>query len=326
MAVWGDYVSFPPNMTVREDDEFLPLVVCPNPDHHTEKRHFQINVDKPLVHCFANCGISGTYEHAISMIEGITKRESRKRILKHSRIGKVKKRKRSSGSTQAISPAALSYERYVPPFGMEYLMGRGISGESISRWEIGWDSNERRIVIPVKDSRNRTRLLIRRAVREKDHPKYLYTEGVTDRNHLLFGTCEIDLGMIRSEGVILVEGSFDCIVMHQHGFRNTVATMGSHLSEIQAQQIMNMRPKRVVTMFDADGSGISATMSVLKLIQKTPIRIVRYPKGHTDPAMLSKEQAERAIRRAISSTDFLARTKLIRRSRSTTSKERIEVG
>ena len=66
--------------------------------------------------------------------------------------------------------------------------------------------DDRRIVIPVKDANNRTRMLIRRAVREKDHPKYLYTEGVP-RNSLLFGTGQIDLGLISSVGVVLVEGS-----------------------------------------------------------------------------------------------------------------------
>ena len=314
ISLWAQWVEFPVNLGVDTDTEFAPLVQCPNPDHNTEKRHFQINLTKPLVHCFAGCGISGTYEHAIAMIEGTKLRETRRLILRHSRIGPVKKR-RASQPVTTISPSLLQYERYIPAFGMEYLRSRGISPASVAKWELGWDSDDRRIVIPVQDANQRTRMLIRRAVREKDHPKYLYTEGFP-RNSLLFGTGQIDLGLIRSVGVVLVEGSIDAILQHQDGFSNTVAILGSKLSEIQAKQIMNMRPLRVVTMFDADGAGISATLSVMDKLRTVPIFVVRYPKGVSDPAELSRESRERAIRRAVSKREFHQLVKQHTRSQS----------
>jgi len=327
IALWSDYVDFPANMSVGEHDEFLPLVQCPNPDHHTEKRHFQINVDKPLVHCFAGCGISGTYEHAISMIEGIKPREARKQILKHSRVGGVQKKRRRTTAVATISPDQLFYDRYIPPFGMEYLQSRGITAETIAKFEVGWSNEERRIVIPVNDSRGRTRLLCRRAVREKDQPKYLYTEGV-ERNSLLYGIGQIDLGMIQSFGIILVEGSIDTWVMHQKGFPVTVGILGSKLSEIQAKTIANLRPKKIYCMFDADGSGISATYSAINLLSRIPIRVVRYSKGYTDPGSLVKcetEQVERMIRRAVSRVEFHKIARELQ-AQSSNTKERISVG
>ena len=39
-----------------------------------------MNLNKPVVHCFAGCGISGTYEHAIAMIEGDESGETRRTI------------------------------------------------------------------------------------------------------------------------------------------------------------------------------------------------------------------------------------------------------
>jgi DNA primase len=316
IALWSQWVEFPANFSLEEDSEFAPLVQCPNPDHNTEKRHFQINLDKPLVHCFAGCGISGTYEHAIAMIEGTKPRETRKLILKHSRMGPVrKKRKRSPGSDAAISPNLLQYERYIPPFGLEYLQKRGISSASVARWELGWDASERRIVIPVKDIKGRTRMLIRRAVREKDRPKYLYTEGVA-RNSLLFGACQIDLGLVKSFGVVLVEGSIDAIMQHQQGFPTTMAILGSKLSEIQARHIMNLRPRRVYTMFDADASGVSATLSVIQRLPMLPISVIRYPKGVSDPAELDRESRQRVFRRAVSKREFQKLVKTTTRSQS----------
>jgi DNA primase len=326
ISVWAEYVEFPANFDTSDDSEFTPLVVCPNPDHHTEKKHFQINLQKPLVHCFAGCGISGTYEHAIGMIEGIKPRESRKRILKHSRVGSItKKRKRT---VETISPIDVSYESYIPPVGLEYLQSRGISSASITKWELGWDRDELRIVIPVKDARNRTRLLIRRAPNEKDQPKYLYTEGV-ERNRLLYGTCQIDLGMVRSFGIILVEGSIDTWVMHQQGFPCTVGILGSKLSEFQAKLILNMRPKRVYTMFDADGAGISATNSAIYGLSRVPIHVVRYPKGYTDPGSLvgmSSDRVARMIRRAVSKSEFHRLTRSHQTRSMTKRRERNQVG
>lgn len=67
IRLWSDYCE------VKEDQgTFLPLTFCPNPNHlNSRSPAFQINQVKPWVHCFSNCGISGTFEHAICIIEGI---------------------------------------------------------------------------------------------------------------------------------------------------------------------------------------------------------------------------------------------------------------
>src|ERR1044072_8000706 len=130
IRLWSEYVEFPQNMKVDTNDEFLPLVVCPNPDHHTTKRHFQINVKRDLVHCFANCGISGTYERAISIIEEVGPREARRRILRHSRLGKVEVSRRSKRTVEVVSDLDLSDFSYLPPFALECLDARGISASS----------------------------------------------------------------------------------------------------------------------------------------------------------------------------------------------------
>lgn len=304
ISVWSEHVEFPPNWVPGPEDEFSPLVHCPNPDHQTMKRHFQVNLKKPLVHCFANCGISGTYEHAIAMVEGVSHREARKSILKHSRLGKPSKvRKRSQRTDQAISPDLLRYERYIPQAGMDYLASRGITSAAVAKWELGWDADSLRIVIPAKDARNRTRFLIRRAVKPRAEPRYLYPEG-SEKSSLLFGACVIDLGMVKSRGIALVEGSIDCIVFDQFDILPVGAILGSKISEIQAKFIASLRPKCIYTFFDADVAGITATISVAQRIRTVPIRVCRYPKGKTDPAELTREEAERSIRKAISFGEF----------------------
>lgn len=317
IKVWEDFVEFPHNMSVDENTMFLPLVRCPNPDHDTEKRHFQINVEKPLVHCFANCGISGTYEHALSVVTGETHRAVRKRILKHSRIGPVRKKRRATGGSAAvISPSDLRYETYLPPAALEYLASRGISGATISQWELGWDAEKLRIVIPVRDSKGRLVFLIKRAIKEKDHPKYLYTEGV-DKSRVIYGAGQMNPGMVRSWGMVVVEGSIDTMAMHQDGFQTTGGILGSKLSEFQARIIANKRPKRVYTMFDADAAGVGATISVTAVLRTVPIYVCLYPKGKTDPAELTATEKRRAIERAIPAAEFHKRAGIARKRNRT---------
>lgn len=306
ISLWSNYVDFPSNWTPNENDEFAPLVVCPNPDHQTSKRHFQVNLHEPLVHCFAGCGISGTWEDAIVQIEGGTHRQARKSIFRHVRtVGRVPVRKRRRrGATEDISPELLTYERFIPQAGLAYLHSRGITDEIVARYELGWDADALRVVIPVKDARGTTRLLIKRTVKPRVEPRYLYTEGV-ERNGLLFGLDTIDLGMVRSTGIVLVEGSFDKMVVEADGFdMPMVAILGSKVSEIHGRLISKLRPKAVYTMFDADASGISATISAAYNIRGAPIRVCRYPKGKTDPGMLTGTEAFRSVQRSVPFVKF----------------------
>src|SRR3569833_1282350 len=90
LALWNGLGVDIPDIPSDNLPMYLPKVVCPNPAHDTFKRHFQVNTRKPFVHCFAKCGISGTYEHAVATILGLRndkgeldERAARRAILKY---------------------------------------------------------------------------------------------------------------------------------------------------------------------------------------------------------------------------------------------------
>jgi len=293
-------------------DHYLPLVVCPNPDHDTVKRHFQVNARDGLVHCFANCGISGTFEHAIAMIEGCQKREARKIILKHQRAHRPTPRKsKASPRPDAIVPAhLLSYERFIPQSGIEYLERRGISERAISEWEIGWDADEKRIVIPAKDEGGHVRFLIKRGIFPRQHPKYLYTpeKSVTGwgKTDLLFGACGIDLAVVRSQGLILVEGGLDTARLSDIGLRNAGAILGTGISRQQRRVIVRLNPVRVFYMFDKDLAGITNILKAYQALRKYPGFVCRYPKGVSDPGEIrTAKEAQQILSRAVPVAKFL---------------------
>lgn len=323
LELWSNYVEFPAN--VKVDGEFLPKVRCPNPNHDTTKRHFQINARKGLVHCFAGCGISGTYSHAIGLIEGISERAARKTILRHTKMDR--KGVRAEGDTSGNKRSAvhgngatktkdeiLDYSRHIPQAGIEYLSRRGITEAAIAHFEIGWDREELRLVIPGKDITGRVRLLIKRGIKESQWPKYLYTEGFP-KTSLLFGACDLDPGMIHSLGIVLVEGSFDRINLWQREIPNSVGTLGTGISEIQARLVERFRPPVVYLMFDRDTSGVHGIEIARRRLPKSNLRVCRYPKGKFDPGELEKEEAYRSIERAIPVAKFFNTPNVKKRSR-----------
>jgi len=307
IALWENYVEFPPNLKV--DGEFLPKVRCPNPEHDTLKRHFQINVEKGLVHCFAGCGISGSFTRAISIIEGCTEREARKIVLRrgrtHSKGASRNSRDRNNHSRNGLGSdggreeiSSLEYSSYIPKRGIDFLNSRGITEESIATFGLGWDNEGLRVVIPAADIGGQIRFLIKRATREKDRPKYLYTEGFP-KTSLLYGACDLDPRMIQSEGIVIVEGSIDRLVLWQHGIKTAVATLGTGISEIQARIVERFRPRTIYLMFDRDSSGVHGIEIARRRLPKGNLRVCRYPKERFDPAELQREEAYRMLERAV---------------------------
>jgi len=320
LSFWSRYVDFP---TSQRDDgsEFSELVLCPNPTHDNFRSPaFQVNLHKPLVHCFSQCGISGTWEHAVCVIEGLykkydvdgatsprehmirlnkAKREARRIILRDSKIARgTRPVKRPVKKATARKKLALQYENYMPSVGLEYLEERGISGAEIAYWDLGWDPDEKRIVIPAHDEENRLRFLIERAVDPRAHPKYLYTEG-SEKTELLFGANKIFSNIRRHiRGITIVEGCFDVINLHRHQIPG-VGILGTGISDQQRRIIARLQPRKVYLMFDRDTSGVKNIEIAYEKLKNYPLFVCRYPAGKTDPAELTYDEAWRSIDTAV---------------------------
>ncbi len=81
-----------------------------------------------------------------------------------------------------------------------------------------------------------------------------------------------------AEGLILVEGFFSVLKLHEAGFQNVVAAMGCEVSDHQAAILA--RAVEVIVLFDGDAAGrIGADAARAKLAPHTKVRIVRLPEG-----------------------------------------------
>ena len=86
-----------------------------------------------------------------------------------------------------------------------------------------------------------------------------------------------------SDTLILGEGYMDVIAMHQAGFTNSVATLGTSLTEEQSR-LISQYAQKVVIAYDSDGAGQSAAKRAINLFSKTNINVsVLQLNGAKDP-------------------------------------------
>ena len=152
-----------------------------------------------------------------------------------------------------------------------------------------------------------------RALTEDDHPKYLNSPETPlyHKGAFLFA---LDLARreVAADGeLIVVEGQFDAMALHQAGLRNTVATSGTALTTEQAAMLRRV-VTRVVLTYDGDAAGQEAMMRSLGVLlaEGLDVAIVDLPTGE-DPDTVLKNgglAAWEALRtRAADPVDFVQR-------------------
>jgi DNA primase len=111
-------------------------------------------------------------------------------------------------------------------------------------------------------------------------PKYVNSPESTvyKKSRLLFGLHQAREAFRAKSRAVLVEGNFDVISMHQAGFTETVAPLGTALTAEQIEQIRRLADK-VVVFYDGDRAGYRATHAALELCfaAELPAFIARRP-------------------------------------------------
>lgn len=97
-----------------------------------------------------------------------------------------------------------------------------------------------------------------------------------------------------SERIILVEGNMDVISLHQAGFENVVAPMGTAFTSEQVN-LLSRYTKEVVLMLDSDEAGQKAARRASALLENTGlnVRVVVIPEGKDPDEFIKKNGPER---------------------------------
>ena len=199
------------------------------------------------------------------------------------------------------------------------LAQRGRSGGLMDRFR-------GRIMFPLADARGRVLGFGARAMRDEQGPKYLNTaeNEIYHKGRQLFGIDLARAAAAKAQRVVVVEGYTDVLALHQAGLEESVAIMGTALTQEQLAELARAagREGKVYLALDADRSGQEAMLRAARMAQEREVelRVVRMPAG-TDPADLvagaGPEAFSTLLARAVSVLEFavgraLARTDLDR--------------
>lgn len=159
-----------------------------------------------------------------------------------------------------------------------------------------YDRFRKRVMFPIINIRGNIVAFSGRAMPgdDKQGGKYVNTSDtpVYKKSENLFG---INFAKsVCSERVILVEGNMDVISLHQAGFENTVAPLGTAFTTEQAN-LLSRYTKEIVLMLDADAAGQKAVRRASGLLENTglSVRVVVVPDGKDPDEYIKKNGKER---------------------------------
>ncbi len=186
-----------------------------------------------------------------------------------------------------------------------YLASRGFGGEIPKKWNLGYapgsntlishlksqgfsekemiDTNlalqtdrgalrdrfYNRVIFPIHDLQGRTIAFGGRVI-GKGEPKYINTSNCSlfSKRSNLFGIDRAKSKITTSGYAIVVEGYTDVIAMHEAGFDNTVATLGTALTPEHVGLLTRFASK-IIYLFDGDAAGQKAADRASELISAT---------------------------------------------------------
>ncbi|MDH3845644.1 MAG: toprim domain-containing protein, partial [Myxococcales bacterium] len=116
------------------------------------------------------------------------------------------------------------------------------------------------------------------------------------KGEVLYGLHEGRVEIRREDSTILCEGNFDLVALHQAGFTNAVAPMGTAFTEAHAKLIKRFATK-LFLLFDGDQAGRKAVREAYGVLNKVGLsaHAVTLPQG-SDPDSFLREQGTDALR------------------------------
>lgn len=229
---------------------------------------------------------------------------------------------------------------------MAYLKQRGVSEDALTTFSIGYAPDQRntlslhlkkmghsdsilmnaglavadgkgcrdwfrgRILFPICTMRNDI-VAFGGRVMDNALPKYINSPEteIFKKSETLYAI-NLSKDEIRKKGyALIVEGYLDAIMCHQHGFKNTVAPLGTALTSRHVHKLKSLT-NMVVLVFDSDDAGVSAARRSLSILCETDIRakVLLLPPGEDPDSFLRKTGSEpfsKSLSSAQSMIEFL---------------------
>ena len=276
------------------------------PFHQERTPSFYVNPERQSWHCFGACATGGDIFGFIMKAENLEFKEALQRLAQQAGVTlPTRERQSEQDDLYRLNEAAREFfQQYLASSigagARSYLEGRGISRESVSKFELGLspvdgqgvfaylrkegfapeqmvragavlqnqdgghrDAFRGRLIIPIRNGQGELGGFGSRAL-DDSMPKYLNTgrTPVFDKGRTLYAL-HLARESARQQGMVIVEGYMDAISAHQHGYENVVASMGTALTDQQVAEVLRIT-RKVTMALDSDAAGQQATLRSLE--------------------------------------------------------------
>jgi DNA primase len=182
-----------------------------------------------------------------------------------------------------------------------YLAERGLTLETVVDFGVGYCTKgmmAEHIAIPIHNVKGEVVAYAGRFPGEpaEDTPKYKLPKGFRKMQELF----NIDRAIKEpaDKPLIIVEGFFGCMKLHQHGYRKVVALMGSTMSAAQEALIKQHtdRNSHVIVMFDEDEAGrVGREDIAVRLAKFVFVKIHVFDHEDQQPDKMSADEMQQFI-------------------------------
>ena len=276
------------------------------PFHNEKSPSFTVSQAKQFYHCFG-CGVHGTAISFVMEHLGLGFVEAVEELARS--VGIEVPQERANETFHRVAPdlyevmqVATRYYREqlkLSKRAIEYLKGRGLSGEIAAKYAIGYapdgwqnlsgafpdyhgaalvetglvisgDGGKRydrfrdRIMFPIINVRNQV-IGFGGRVLDKGEPKYLNSPETPlfEKGHELYGLFQAQKAIRAGQRVLVVEGYMDVVALAQHGVDYAVATLGTATTPYHMQKLLRIAGQ-IVFCFDGDKAGQKAAWRALE--------------------------------------------------------------
>lgn len=238
---------------------------------------------------------------------------------------------------EALAFFRASLKKQSGAIGRGYLARRNITMQDADRFELGWapgswrslieamrekgitqsqllscglvvqgdrgnyDRFRGRVTFPIRNVSGRLIAFGGRIV-DGDGAKYLNSpEGpLYNKKRNLYLLDKAKRSIHEKGSSILVEGYMDAIRLHMHGHQETVASLGTSLTEEQAALLKRFSDKCYIC-YDADAAGQAAILRGMYILQRAglDVRVVQFPGGKDPDEMLQNDGGDAQFNQAL---------------------------
>lgn len=316
--------------------------VCPF--HNDKNPSMSVNQPRQIYHCFS-CGAGGDVFRFVMEYENLSFPEALKVLADRAGISLPEQDTSREDKKQAdlkaqilmLNKLAAKYYYYMlrrpeGKSGYDYLTGRQLSKETMSRFGLGYaarlgglyqylknqgysdgllkesglmqvdekrgmyDKFRNRVMFPIMDIHNRV-IGFGGRVMGDGKPKYLNSPEtrIFDKSRNLYG---LNLARLsRKPNIIVCEGYMDVIAMHQAGFNQAVASLGTAFT-VQQSAILKRYTNEVLLTYDSDEAGIKAAMRAIPILREAGLTAkVIHMDPYKDPDEFIKAEGVEAFQK-----------------------------